>query len=378
MVETCPSIFIDDRVRAGVMDHTGVTLKISIQRDYNTFLYGAFPLCVILANNMSPWYLERYVQVYSYYGDEYDWPVFDMCDSFAYSEVLDTATLDRTSFINGDIIDFVRTEINAGFYATIFVDMNYLNGHESTISPHEYLVYGYDDAAGELAIVGFAADRRFTKLCVDYDLFRAAFDRAIAAMAPDGGFSFMTSPVQLLRPRPRSDVFNLENLIARLRGYRDSAPVVPPVTSTQNAYWWLRDQPIWSPAATGHDERIRFGLAVYDDLDRYLSRAGNEAERPGVSVDYRVFHLLYEHKQSVMQRLRFVADFVGGPPRLLSLLADWNGLVREVNALRLHVLRGDMVDKPDIPPRADMVLRKVRAAEGDLLDALFDQLDRIV
>ena len=358
-------------------DHTGVTLKISIQRDYNTFLHGAFPLCVILANNMSSWYLERYVQVYSYYGDEYDWPVFDMCDSFAYPEVLDTTTLDRASFINGDIVDFVRTEINAGFYAMIFVDMNHLNGYKSSISPHEYLVYGYDDTASELAIVGFATDRRFTKLRVDYSLFRAAFDRAIATMAPDGRFSFMTSPVQLLRPRPGSDTFNPKNLIARLHGYRDSAPVVPSATSAQNAYWWLRDQPIWSPAATDRDRRIRFGLTVYDDLDRYLSRVGNKAERPSASIDYRVFHLLYEHKRSIMQRLRFVTDFAGRPPRLLSLLADWNGLVRQVNALRLQVLRGDMVGKPGIPARADMVLRKVRAAEGDLLDDLFDQLNQI-
>lgn len=364
-----------DPVGGGVAGRTGVTLKISVQRDYNTFLYGALPLCVVLAHDMSPWFLERYVQVYSHYCSEYEWPELDMCDSFAYPEVLDTVTLDRESLAAADIIQLIRTAINDGSYATVFLDTNYLAGDTSAFV-HECLVYGYDDAARHIMIVGFAADLRFTAQRVDYDIFRTAFNRALAASEPGGRFSFLGSLVQLLTPRDEAYHFNPKKLAAQLHGYRDCTPVVPSAMVTANAYWWLRDQSIWSLAVTDRSKDIRFGFAVYEDLDTYLSRVACGAERPA-AVDYRVFHLWYEHKRSIMRRLRFVANLAGDSAELLSLLAGWRRLVRDADVTRLGILHHVMARRPGLPAHTGTVLQEIRRVEADLLAGICDQLDAV-
>ncbi len=351
-----------------------MTLKISVQRDYNTFLYGALPLCVVLAHDMSPWFLERYVQVYSYYCSEYEWPELDICDAFSYPEVLDTVTLDRESLATADIIHLIRTAVNEGAYATVFIDTNYLVGDTSAVFVHECLAYGYDDAARHLMIVGFAADLRFTAQRVDYDIFCTAFDRALAETVPGGKFEFLGSLVQLLTPRDDPYHFNPENLAARLRGYRDSTPLVPSAMSAANAYWWLRDRPIWSLADRSRD--VRFGIAVYDDLDAYVSRVEGGAGRPA-AVDYRVFHLWHEHKRSIMRRLRFVASLAGDSAEWQSLLAGWRSLVRDVDIMRLGILHHVMARRPGLPARTGTVLRETRKAAADLIAGVCDQLDTV-
>ncbi len=361
-----------DPVGGGV---TGATLKISVQRDYNTFLYGALPLCVVLAHDMSPWYLERYVQVSSYYCGEYGCPELDICDSFSYPEVLDTVTLDRESLAAADIIHIVRSAVDEGSYATVFLDSNHLVG-DTAVFVHECLVYGYDDVARQVMIVGFAADLRFTARRVDYDTFRMAFGRAIAATAPGDQFSFLGSLVQLLTPRNEPYHFNPKNLAARLRGYRDSTPVVLSAVSAANAYWWLRDQSSCSIAATDRSRDTRFGFAVYDDLDSYLSRVSRDADRP-VAVDYRIFHLWYEHKRSISQRLRFVASLADDSAEFRSLLAGWRGLVRDVDIMRLGVLHHVMARRSGLPAHTGTVLREIRKAEADLLAGICDQLDTV-
>jgi hypothetical protein len=365
-----------DPVGGGVAGRTGVTLEISVQRDYNTFLYGALPLCVVLAHDISPWFMERYVQVFSYYCSEYEWPELDMCDAFAYPEVLDTVTLDRESLAAADIIDLIRTAVNEGSYTTVFVDTNHLAGNASATFVHECLVYGYDNTARHLMIVGFAADLRFTAQRVDYELFRTAFERAIAASAPDRKFSFLGSLVQLLTPRAKPYHFNPKNLAAQLRGYRDSTPVVPSARTVANAYWWLRDQSIWSLGLTDRRKDMRFGLAVYDDLDTYLSRVECEAERPA-RVDYRVFHLWYEHKRSIMRRLKFVAGLAGDSAKSQSLLAGWRGLVRDVDATRLGILHHVMARRPGLPAHTATAWQEIRKAEADLLEGICGHLDTV-
>jgi hypothetical protein len=365
-----------DPVGGGVAGRTGVTLKISVQRDYNTFLYGALPLCVILAHEISPWFLERYVQVYSYYCSEYEWPELDMCDAFAYPEVLDTVTLDRESLAAADIIQLIRTAINDGFYATVFLDTNNLVGDASPVFVHECLAYGYDDTARSLLIVGFAADLRFTAQRVDYDIFRTAFDRALVASEPGGKFSFLGSLVQLLTPRSEAYQFSPKKLAAQLRGYQDCTPVVPSAMMTANAYWWLRDQSIWSLGITDRRKELRFGLAVYDDLEAYLSRIACGTQRP-VAVDYRVFHLWFEHKRSILRRLSFVANLADDSAELRSLSAGWRKLVRDADVTRLGILHHVMARRLGFPAHTETVLREIRTAEADLLAGICDQLDTV-
>lgn len=179
-------------------------LKTHIQREYTSYLYGALPLCVVLAHEDSrPWYLEHYVQLHSEYSPSSgEQPHLDFADSFGYQRVLECQTLDWTAVAEAgpSVIDLIRDRISAGHHGTVFVDDDHLRGREF-VRLHEYLVFGYDDERREIAVVGFGGRPRiFRELRFSYDDFTTAFRQAKAAV--DEGRSDVRYPVQLLRPRP--------------------------------------------------------------------------------------------------------------------------------------------------------------------------------
>lgn len=323
-------------------------LSVHLQRDYNTYLWGALPLCVVLGDRERlPWYHERFVQLYSEYplsGSEP--PHADFLDAYAYTDVLETRTLDRREAgAIGPVVDFLRACTDDGWYCVIFVDDHHLRGRRTPFV-HEFLVFGYDDHERQLHAAGFDRHQVFDCLRFGYQAFTEAFERGMTQIASPGPFSFIRSPVQLLRPVVTRASFDPSRLALRLGQYLEAsggATADSPAASWWRALkthgdWWKGPLPRGDGASLGaslDDVEIKAGLDVYDHLAAHLEQVAGGRHR----IDYRLFHLLAEHKRAVLSRTEFVRDRYGLGSELDELIPVLRDVSEKANTLRLLALR---------------------------------------
>ncbi|MER5214967.1 hypothetical protein ABT063_31580 [Streptomyces sp. NPDC002838] len=340
-------------------------LKINVQHEYTSYLYGALPLCVALAHEDTlPWYLERYVQLHSEYSPgSGEQPHLDFADSFGYPEVLECRTLDWAAVAEAgpSVIDLIRDRISAGHHCTVFVDDDHLREREF-VRLHEYLVFGYDDRSREVDVVGFGGRPRvFSALRISYDDFARAFRRARSAA--DEGRSEVRNPVQLLRPRPDSHSFSPDRLARALKEYVSGIPGETHGTDT----WWSAPA---EPVPDAADLETNAGVKTYDHLVLHLAQVKDGT----AGLDYRRFHLLSEHKGMILRRIAQLADSCALHEPLAGTLDAYRELDRQVREFRLRLLFLPPEKTGHEAARGLEFLARVRETETRLLE----QVVRIV
>lgn len=337
-------------------------LKTHVQREYTSYLYGALPLCVALAQeDTSGWYMERYVRLHSEHSPSSgEQPHLDFADSFGYPEVLQCRTLDWAAVAEAgpSVVDLIRDRISDGEHCTVFVDDDHLRGREF-VRLHEYLVFGYDDFRREVDVVGFGGrPRHFRELRVPYDDFATAFRRGKSAA--DEGRSEISTPVQLLRPRPVSHGFGgfrPDRLARALQDYLSGTPGEARSADT----WWS------APAGPGPDPadlETRAGVETYDHLVHHLAQVRDGS----ADLDYRRFHLLSEHKGMVLRRIAHLADSCALREPLAGTLDAYRELARQVGEFRLRLLFLPPEKAAHEAARGLGFLARVRETETRLLE----------
>lgn len=336
-------------------------LKTNVQREYTSYLFGALPLCVALAHGDTfPWYLERYVQLHSDYSPSSgEQPHLDFADSFGYPEVLECRTLDwaAVSAAGPSVIDLIRNRISAGHHCTVFVDDDHLRGRPF-VRLHEYLVFGYDDRRREVDVVGFGGRPRvFRELRIPYDDFARAFRQAKSAVHE--GRSEVRSPVQLLRPRPVPHSFSPARLARALQDYLAGTPGETQDTGT---WWSAPTMPVPDPA----DLENKDGVKTYDHLVLHLAQVKDGT----AGLDYRMFHLLSEHKGMVLRRLTHLAGTCALHEPLAGTLNAYRELDCQVREFRLRILFLPLEPErvADEAVRGLEFLARVRETETRLLE----------
>lgn len=363
-------------------------LKIAIQRDINTYLYGALPLCAILPHQqLHPWYYEHYVQLYATLhpsGDET--PYLDYIDTFAYHEVADCEImgLEATSKIDS-IIQFLKGMIDSGYYTTVFVDDAFLRG----LSPswvHEFMVFGYDDDSRSLDVLGY--DNRwhsFGKLSFSYDSFAEAFNRSVTTVAESNQSDYMSSLIQTLSPKLEATTFSHSRLGDQIAAYATSEP------SKFNAHpwqwWWIKadaNPGAGVPVPLTPNMNEMFGLGVYDAVLIYIDSILNRRIRDRDTVDYRLFHMLVEHKHALIKRLALMteSDRNAWPNEFFD---SYRNVLRRLNILRVGVRRNAGISPVEAPfgPELDTVLitgrktiQQVQRVEREMLSRIVENLPR--
>lgn len=353
-------------------------LNICVQREYNSYLWGALPLCAVLAEEHTlPWYLEHFVQLYSESSpSDRDALHADFYDSFAYQEILETVTLDWAAARSyGDVIDIIRVHVDAGFYCVIFVDDGHIR-NEGASFLREYLVFGYDDTLQRLDAVGFdnGAVRMFSSLQFTYEKFSTAFRNALDSPAMSGESSPIHFPIQLLHHRATVPPFDRNRFAHRLRDYLAAPSGRPPVTGNED--WWrpLKASGDWwrGPHAeqTRNDLEVHSGLRVYDHLIGHLKSVANGT----ADLDYRLFHLLVEHKRMILQRMKFIAKENCLQVQFSDPLGKFLTLADELNRFRLRLL----FKKPEkIPNEAMLGIERLPVVQ-ETESRLLEQMVRVV
>ncbi|WP_405059949.1 hypothetical protein OG474_45470 [Kribbella sp. NBC_01505] len=329
-------------------------LPIELQRHFNNYLSGALPLCVVLGTGHTGWFEERFAELHSYRiaaDGGVSW--IDFNDTFAYRGLLgtDVVGLEQAEQLD-NVADYLEAAVAAGTYVILFVDLNRLQDLGRTLM-HEFLVYGFEPATRSFVAAGFDRDRRFQEFLFPASALEAAFRSGLEQIRTSERWNKMTAVAQTLTPGPRpAAVADPARIVAALRRYLLS--VVPDDFDPYGGYWWYSRAADVAPG-----ERIKFGLDVYDDAREHL-RAAAEGQ---VRYDYRVVHLLAEHKRIVLDRLRLLTT----PGEHEATISAYSSLVGDMERLRLAGLKHTLNRRRPLSPAHETDLAKVAATERSIL-----------
>lgn len=349
-------------------------LKIKLQNDVNVYLHHSLPLCVILGEErFLPWFYQHFVQLISDSGESIfrgKWPsiwVDFLEGDDSYREVIDDVYLDR-SVLKGqsDVLGMLVDCLERGHCLIVSLDEHYLPkkaSYKTRHYIHPTLIYGHDGDARQFLAVGFDDQRVFSALRFGYDDVLAGYASAFDADEKSMDYQQL---IRLLKPRPfsRDYPFSARRFLAQLKGYVSSSADF----FSAGGYRVSRD--LLSIATEA--ERLRFGLSVYDDVERCLEKRVRGEEG---GITYHSIHLLHEHKRGLHERLRYVmgryglADELAGPVERLKQLTGY------FYAARLKFLKAEAERSSALMGQVLAHVREARAQEEPLLRGVCEQLE---
>ncbi|HEX3046203.1 MAG TPA: amino acid adenylation domain-containing protein [Bacillota bacterium] len=295
-------------------------LTVEIQRDITIYLHRALPLCVVLADpNLHPWYYEHFINIFSA-TDSQGFLTLDYLEIHApYRDVIGEIALGAKQMEREtDIIQYLREQINQGFYLNIVVDEFYLPGkarYHKTHYVHHVLVYGYDNVKQKVKGLGFNNGGVFAELIFSYQAFAEAYEKGKQFYQDSAPWAFRTA-VQLFynngfsSPHP----FRIDKFLTELHNYLYS------IGDEGLIYYWRLKQ-----------EEVAYGLGVYELVLRHLQNL----LQGKMTTDYRAIHLLAEHKKGIAKRLHYIINRYHISDLLLEPYQKYLGVVDQFNDIRL-------------------------------------------
>ncbi|WP_127534562.1 non-ribosomal peptide synthetase [Paenibacillus kobensis] len=302
-----------------------IELPVVLQEDVRAYLHRSMPLCIILANgNYKGWYYSNYIQIFA----RDDAPGHTFLDYIepedSYNDVSEVVTLGYHMFReNEDFVDFVKNKLRLGFYITANVDEMELKNkrtYQREHFVHASLIYGYDDNKRTFQGIGFDESQVFSYLEFDYDEMQRAFTSG-KKYYKMGAPWCERSAVKLVRPisQEKKFVFNNRKFLMDLHDY---------VYSIEDPYRLYT-------FGYAEEEKIEYGIRTYDVVIERLK----EREKTGMyTIDYRAIHLIYEHKQGLYSRIRYLDDIYGLSEEVKTENQKLHELVEETNKVRIKWL----------------------------------------
>lgn len=238
-------------------------------------VYGS--LLAITDDNIMTWIYNHmthiiYVKSWRIYTHSLHYPYLRSCP------FIDIYSLPKAFLLanwNNSIIDFLTDLINTDFYIFINVDQYYIKksvcyGKKHFF--HELLIFGYNQTRK----VFYAADNfeygKYVQVEIPYDEIEIAYNNLQSKYGYETDINF-------LRPNNKSSIpISLDRIITGIEFY-------------------LSSQPIY----TDHDYDCVYGIQTISHLHDSL----NEIV-PGMFLDIRPFHVMYEHKMLMRMRVEYL------------------------------------------------------------------------
>ncbi len=307
-------------------------LPINLQTDVTTYLHRSLPLCAVLSDDRNyPWFYRHFIQVFStthtygilrleylekmnFYSEIFD----EIC--YGYKELEDVK----------DIIKFIIDKVNSGHYIIINVDEYYLpqkNRYQKEHFVHQQLVYGYDNLQEKVMAVGFDSERIFTDIEFDYSDFAEAYEKG-----KENCNEYITwvneRAIQTLRPKEKKQEYSYspEYFVEQLAEYLNCSDA-----NSEIVYDFTPVEDL------GKCDTVRFGINYHDALVQHIKNVLNW----NFTVYYNCFHLLYEHKKGIIDRLNYISKICDGHEGLEALINEYSLIVSRANAIRLRAFELD-------------------------------------
>lgn len=314
---------LEDSMQFEIDEKESKVLRIKAHNVITTYLNHALPLCVILADQrLLPWYYQHYINIFSIVGDDGFLKVEFLEYRAPYKEVMHEVYLGYNLLKNEpDIIDFVIDKISAGYYVIIHADEYYLSAksrYQKEHFVHHSIVYGYDNNAGKLLAIGFNAEDIFTKISFEYEQFREAYEEGKKYYRESAPWA-ENHAVELLKLKnyPQEYPFDLERFLNALDEYifsRGDDSII---------FTYMMKK-----------ENVKYGLDVYDEVMEHI---GNILKGQ-FTIDYRMAHLLAEHKKGIHQRLEYICSKYSLPQEYVQKVTEYSLIVEQIESIRIKFL----------------------------------------
>ncbi|WP_162862614.1 non-ribosomal peptide synthetase [Acetivibrio cellulolyticus] len=330
--DSCKLLEVNSGKKCGSKNRDIRILPINLQTDVTTYLHRSLPLCAVLSDEKNyPWFYRHFIQVFStthtygtirleylekmnFYSEIYD----EVCYGYKDLEAVE------------DIIKFIVDKIDSGHYIIINVDEYYLrqkNRYMKEHFVHQQLVYGYDNVQRKIMAVGFDSERIFTDIEFDYNDFAESYEKGKVNCN-----EFITwvneRAIQTLTPKD-------------IRGEYDFGPgyfgeQLNKYLNSSNA----NDETVYDFASTEDLKKcdpVRFGIDYHDALIQHIQNVLNG----NFTVYYNCFHLLYEHKKGIIDRLQYICKTCNDTEELEVLIEEYSKILAKANAIRLKAFEMD-------------------------------------
>jgi polyketide synthase PksN len=304
-------------------------LKIKLQKQVNSYLNRAYPLCILFCYDHFAWYNTHMLQICAQIFDN-NYVILDYQEEFYFfKKVMDFSCIGYKQVNHVEnITDYIIEKIDNGVYVNVCMDEYYLKTKESYMKNHfvhETLIFGYDNLNRRFLGMGFDNDGFFNTYYIEYDNFNKAFEegkiyyKESAPYAENSALTFYT---------PRKDTHYMYdigeflyglNCYLESRGNRDRVSVIVP----QNSDNIQLDK-----------MNVQYGVnAVRTAIDRFKKITDNQ-----ILIDYRSIHLLAEHKKGMLARLEFAACCRDKEGNTKELIERYKEIVNDFESIRIKVL----------------------------------------
>jgi hypothetical protein len=318
-------------------------LPIVLQKEINSALYYALPLCVILTEEkLKSWFYEHFIETY-YYNGSYNYLEDDMIKG-GFNSILDKIRFSYSNLDEINIIDIIIDGINNGCYCYIYLDEFYLpaKGNFNHFY-HESLIYGYDNNKNKFLAIAFDKNMSFDKLEYDYKSLINAFKSGKEIALND-------FPVTLFKIRDfeNSYPFNLSRFVTKLSNYINS------IYKNQDYMYYANLQDILSHS--------NIGISGYPQFLAHINKQIN-------TLNYSNFmnvHFIYEHKKGLINRLAFIKEKFLSSEKLDDLINELNEITQKYLTARNLIMKYIILSEQE----KNIPINKLTKISSQIIDIL--------
>lgn len=256
------------------------------------YLCNAYPLAIALQHKSSEaWFFSNYIQLvcsgnfpegkfFTFYNSYFEWDrLFLSCPFIQYQKI--HHSLIETS--GEGFTDFICNAIDNNGYIYVYVDEYYISDkqayHKYSL-PHEMLIIGYNNHKKTAIVLGYNSKRNFGTHEVGFKELILAFQRCDKSNRIREYIYTLEFDHEFHYP------FDVKLVIQSLKEYRHS------VNSSQHYRalsppndWWI------------------YGMSIYEPISQYLKHNIGELQN---IIDNRIFHTIWEHKNMMVQRIKYM------------------------------------------------------------------------
>ncbi|PWW03210.1 hypothetical protein DFQ01_107107 [Paenibacillus cellulosilyticus] len=243
--------------------------------------------------------------------------------------------------------DFIIDAISHDYYIWCHVDRYYLppsSAYHNRHHDHELLIFGYDVDQNKVHFADYLSDGKFAKF-THTECGLDEMEEAFWSMNSDN--PHLTS-INLLRKREYRYSINLDYVIESIQRYLFSKP-----TYTMHLYKTIDV----------------YGLDIYYKIITKNERIGNH---PEFEMDVRIYHLLWEHKKLMKDRILYFME--NGLVHQSSLADACDELVNNVLIIRNMSMKYNVSKDIKLLQRINSKIASLALQETEMLKTLLSNL----
>ncbi|MDT9727180.1 hypothetical protein DUZ99_19645, partial [Xylanibacillus composti] len=337
-----------------------VSKRILIEKEpkIRGYLHHAFPLSSMASHpSFLPWFYSNYIQLFCYkdlIGDACPLNFYRYHD-WNYYPLLDNQYLKRDLLLDTSVTDFIKHAIESDYCIYTIANEYYIPGSEPYQKydfDHCIMIYGYDSVQKKFHSINFNDNWEYS----DFDISFEQFEKAIHHVGTKLSYA---KQIRMFKPDLNVQFnFNLNFVIDMLQDYLNSC----------------NRSDRFSVYAT--DSRLIFGIQVYDEFFRYVEKLLNRK----VESDIRPFHIIWEHKKVMLERIAFIKgqmNLTASQLTEIQIIEEAYKLVEEVaNTIRIKMLKYLLTNRDSYLQGMLDEIKDLKNKEIPLIEKLIEFLEK--